>query len=103
MILWQAQVEFGVQILSGVDSHLQTSRNKVFAHLQDTFLHLGRILGIYYVLLETIVINFLCLLLIGKHQESLVVLAKNVINVDTDQDFNLGYIAQLFTQLEIAR
>ena len=30
-------------------------------------------------------------------------LAKNIIDIDTDQDFNLGYIAQLFTQLEITR
>ena len=103
MILWQAQVEFGVQILSGVDSHLQATRNKVFAHLQNTLFHFGRVLGFYNILFETVVIDFLCLLLIGKHQESLVVLTENVIDVDTDQDFNLGYIAQLFSQLEVTR
>ena len=67
MILWQAQVEFGVQILCGVDSHLQATRNKIFAHLQDSFFHFGRVLGIYNIFLKTVVVDFFCLILIGKH------------------------------------
>ena len=103
MGIWQTEIELSMQIFSSMNTHLQTARSKVFAHLQYALFYLRRILGIYYIFLETFLINFLCLLGIGKHKQSLVVLAEYVIYVDTNQYLDFRDIPQFLAQLEIAR
>ena len=68
-----------------MNTHLQTSGNKVFTHLQYAFLYFGRISSIYNILFETVVIDFFCFIFISKHQKSLVMLPENIINIDTYQ------------------
>ena len=44
-LIRQAEEEFGMEILRGMNAHLQASRCQVFTHLQDTFFYLGSILS----------------------------------------------------------
>ena len=85
VVLRQAEIEFCMQVFGGVDAHLKSSGCKVLAHLQNAFLDFGRVLGIDNVFLEAVVIDFLCLVFIGQHQECLVVLAEYIVDIDTYQ------------------
>lgn len=84
-----------------MDAHLQATRGKVIAHLYDTLLHFGRIQCADYVLPEAIVMDFLRLVLIGKHEHRLVVLAEDVINIDAYEYFDFPDGCQLPAQPEI--
>ena len=86
-----------------MDAHLQASRDKVITHLQNAFLHLGSILGIYNVFFEVVLVYSLGFLFIGKHQESLVVPAKDVVDVDAHQNLDFADVAQFLAQFEVAR
>ena len=103
MLVGKAKIEFSVQVLGGVNAHLQPTGHQVFAHLQNAFFHFGCILGMDDVFLESFVIDFLGFLFIGQHQQSLVVFAEDVVDVDADQYFDFGYIAQFLSQLEVTR
>ena len=103
MLVGEAKIEFSVQVLGGMDTHLQPTGNQVFEHLQNAFFHFGCILGMDDVFLESFVIDFLGFLFIGQHQQSLVVFAEDVVDVDADQYFDFGYIAQFLSQLEVTR
>ena len=78
-----------MEVFSGVDAHLQTSFHKVVAHLQYPLLYFIGILSIDDVVLEVFIVNFLCLLLVGEHQQSFVVFTEDVVDVDTDENLYL--------------
>ena len=59
------------------------------AHLQYPLLYFIGILSIDDVVFEVFIVNFLCLLLVGEHQQSFVVFAEDVVDVDTDENLYL--------------
>ena len=97
MVLWQAEVELGMKVLGGMDTHLQAAIHKVVAHLQNALLHFGRILCLQDVVLELFAIDLLGLLFVGQHQQGFVVTAEYVIDVDAYQNLYFGNIAQFAT------
>ena len=83
-----------MKVLGGMNAHLQSAGNQVLAHLQDAFFHLGRILGIHNVFLESFVIDFLGFFGICQHEQGFIMFTENIVDVDTDQYLDFGNIAQ---------
>lgn len=103
MVLWQAEVEFGMKVFSGMDAHLQTAIHKVVAHLQNALLHFGGVLGLQNVVFERFAIDLFGLFFVGQHQQGFVVTTEDVVDVDAYKNLYFGNIAQFATQLEVTR
>ena len=53
--------------------------------------------------LELLVVELFGLLFVGQHEERLVVLAEDVVDVDAYQYLDFADVTQLFAQLKVAR
>ena len=77
-----------MEILGGMNLHLESSFYKILTHLQNAFFYFWSISCIDNVLSKCLIINNLCLFLIFQHLHSFVVTTEYIIDVNAYQYFD---------------
>lgn len=90
MLLRQAEVELGMQVLGGVEAQLQTPLGNVGTKLADALVDLGGVFGTIHIAEEVLAVLLQTGLLVAKEElAGSLRLTEEVVDIDANKDFYL--------------